>query len=99
MVVKCNFCQTEGNPEDYHNGFVAMIMPIPEFEDLIDKWGRHNWWENLEDESLKEEEKEELDKLSYYDQLLNTIGRGSLCKDCLNKENGLLNKYYPENEI
>jgi hypothetical protein len=39
----------------------------------------------------------ELDNLSYYDQLLNTVGKGVQCNDCGKKEAELYKKYYPEN--
>jgi len=44
---------------------------------------------------LTEEESQELDQLSTYDQALNTVSRGYVCYPCLEKENKLLNKYYP----
>lgn len=45
---------------------------------------------------IKNFTKEELDQLNIYDQLLNTVGRGNICKQCIEKENELLEKYYPE---
>ena len=38
---------------------------------------------------------EELDKLSLYDQMLSSVGRGVQCDDCGRKEAELYEKYYP----
>ena len=66
----------------------------PEFSK---KWNTKDWWKNLEREDLTEEESKELDQLSTYDQLLNTVGRGVQCDDCGRKEADLYEKYYPKN--
>jgi len=80
----CHHCGEE--KEDCYHGFISMTLPIPEAEALIDKWGRGTWWENLERTDLTEDQMKELDSLSYYDQLLNTVGRGIQCDDCALKE-------------
>ena len=72
-----------------------MTLPIPEAEALIEKWGREDWWKNLERVDLTVEEMEELDGLATYDQLLSTVGRGVQCNDCGKKEAELYDKYYP----
>ena len=89
----CHHCGEE--KEDCYHGFITMCIPVPEMEAKIDKWGRKNWWENLEREDLTEEEMEELDKLSLYDQMLSSIGRGVQCRDCGKKEAELYDRYYP----
>jgi hypothetical protein len=79
-------------------GHIAMTLPIPEAEALIDKWGRDNWWENLERTDLTDDEMKELEGLAMYDQMLNTIGRGIQCSDCNKKEAELYEKYYKTNK-
>jgi hypothetical protein len=90
----CHHCGEE--KENCYHGYIAMCIPIPEAEAQIDKWGRGIWFENLERTDLTEDEMKELDSLSYYDQLLNTVGRGVQCDDCGRKESELYRKYYPE---
>ena len=60
------------------------------------KWFTKTWWKNLERTDLTEEEMKELDDLTTYDQLLNTVGRGVQCDDCAKKESELYEKYYPK---
>lgn len=60
------------------------------------KWYTKTWWKNLERTDLTEEEIKELDDLTTYDQLLNTVGRGVQCDDCAKKESELYEKYYPK---
>ena len=91
----CHHCGEE--KEDCYHGFIAMCLPIPEAEAKIEKWGRKDWWKNLERIDLTQDEMLELDNLSYYDQLLNTVGKGVQCNDCGKKEAELYKKYYPEN--
>ena len=92
---KCHHCGEE--KENCYHGFISMTLPIPEAEAIIDKWGRDNWWSNLERIDLTEEETKELESLTMYDQLLNTVGRGIQCDECGIKEAELYKKYYPEN--
>jgi len=91
---KCHHCGKE--KENCYHGFIAMTIPIPEAEAKIDKWGRENWFKNLERTDLTEEESKELDGLCTYDQLLNTVGRGVQCNECAIKEEELYEKYYPK---
>ena len=65
-------------------------------ESKIVKWGRDNWWVNLERTAITEGEIEELGRLASYDQALSTVGRGIQCFDCGKKEAELYNQYYPE---
>lgn len=90
----CHHCGEER--EDYFRGFIAMTIPHPDLEEKINKWGREDWWKNLERTDLTIEQAKELDSLTMYDQLLNTIGRGVQCRDCSRKEIELYDKYYPE---
>lgn len=90
---KCQHCGEQ--KENCYHGFITMCIPVPEMEAMIDKWGRSNWWENLERTDLTEEEMKELDNLSMYDQMLSSVGRGVQCSDCRKKEGELYDKYYP----
>jgi len=91
---KCHHCGEE--KENCFHGFITMCIPIAEMEVKIEKWGREDWWKNLEREDLTEEEMKELDNLSMYDQMLSTVGRGVQCEDCGKKEAELYEKYYPK---
>ena len=94
---KCQFC---GNETDLPWMYISMTLPIPRMEDLIDKWGREDWFKNL-DKDPKEfspKESQELEEMCLYDQLLNTVGRGYECKKCMELEDELLQKYYPNEE-
>ena len=64
-----------------------------DFREKIDKLGRDDWWKKVDWDNPTEVDKE-LDELSFYDQLLNTVGRGYACKPCLKKEDKLHKKYY-----
>ena len=90
----CHHCGKQ--KENYYHGFIALTIPHPKMEAKIDKWGRKDWWKNLERTDLTEEEMKELDNLSSYDQLLNTVGRGVQCDDCAKKEAELYEIYYPK---
>jgi hypothetical protein len=90
----CHHCGKE--KENCYHGFITMCIPVPEMEAKIDKWGRSNWFENLERTDLTEEESKELDQICFYDQILNTVGRGIQCDDCGRKESELYEKYYPK---
>ena len=93
LINKCTYCRNE---TPYSWNYISLTLPVPEMEDLIDKWGRAKWWLNLEREDLAPEEQNELERISYYDQMLNTVGRGYMCEECSIKENKLYDKYYPE---
>ena len=92
---KCSYC---GEDTNNHWSFVSMSLPVPDMEEKIDKWGRSNWWEHMERTDLTEDEIQELDQLSFYNQALNTVGRGYQCDGCYELEGKLYNKYYPENK-
>ena len=88
---KCQYC---GNDTDNSRMYLAMTIPIEEYEKKIDKLGRKNWWEKLNFDTPSQE----VESLMFYDQLLNTIGKGYACNKCLEKEDELLNKYYRDDE-
>ncbi len=81
--------------ENCYHGYISMALPIPEIENQKERWGGKDWWKNLERADLTPEEFEELDRLSMYDQLISTVGRGVQCEDCGIKEAELYEKYYP----
>ena len=88
---KCSYCSNE----THHSwSYISMTLPREEMEEKIDKWGRLNWWEQMEQTNLTEDETKELEQLSFYDQMLNTVGRGYQCDDCAKLEDELYNKYY-----
>jgi len=84
---KCQYCSKETDLPRMH---LAMALPIKEMEEKINKLGRDDWFKNVDwDKPPKE-----LDELSFYDQLLNTVGRGYSCKPCLEEGDKLYEKYY-----
>ena len=80
-VNKCDWCRSETNMP---NSFVAMgpIQPKmeKEIQESIEKYG-DDWWVGLEKDTPKL-----MDKLSFYDQLTCTVGRGFVCAKCLDKD-------------
>jgi len=84
---KCQYCHEEtDNPWMY----LPMTLIIEEQEEVIDKLGREDWFDKADwDNPTKEE-----DQLSFYDQLLNTVGRGYSCTKCIKQEEKLYVKYY-----
>lgn len=89
----CHHCGKQ--KENCYHGFISLTIPHPKMEEKIDKWGRKDWWENLERTDLTPEEVKELDQICSYDQALSTVGRGVQCEDCGRKEAELYEKYYP----
>jgi hypothetical protein len=90
----CHHCGEE--KENCYYGFISLTIPHPKMEAKIDKWGRKDWWKNLERKDLTKEEMDELDGLCTYDQLLSTVGRGVQCEECGVKEAELYEIYYPK---
>ena len=79
---KCQWCQEKTKlPE----AFFAMSPIQPKMEikiqEAINKYG-NEWWIGLEKDNPKL-----LEKLSFYDQLVSTVGRGFVCAKCLDKDN------------
>ena len=91
---KCDWCRKRTNMP---NSFVAMspIIPIRErkIKEAIKKYG-DEWWIGLEKDNPKL-----MDKLSFYDQLVSTVGRGFVCAKCLDKDNTNWTKYRKNEEI
>ena len=90
-INKCYWCSSEG--EDYFIGYIAMSPPIESMELLKETYGGEKWYKWLERDDLTKDDYINMDKLSAYDQMLNTVGKGVLCPDCLRKEDELLKKY------
>ena len=85
---KCNWCGSETDlPQTYH----AMGPLQEKYELLLQgfelKYGS-KWYE-------KEDEigKELIDDVSFYDQVVNTVGRGVVCADCLDKDDKVYTKF------
>ena len=85
---KCNWCGGETDlPQTYH----AMGPLQEKYELLLQGFERKyggKWYE-------KEEEigKELIDDVSFYDQVVNTVGRGIVCADCLDKDDKVYTKF------
>ena len=92
-INKCDWCKSKTNMP---NSFVAMSPIQPEMEEKIQKaineYG-NEWWVGLEKDN-----KELLEKLSFYDQLVSTVGRGFVCAKCLVKDNINWTKYRKNEE-
>ena len=91
---KCDWCGCKTNMP---NTFAAMgpIQPKMEeqIQEAINKYG-NEWWVGLEKDNPKL-----MDKLSFYDQLVSTVGRGFVCAKCLDKDNINWVKYRKNEKI
>ena len=91
---KCDWCRKETNMPQ---SFVAMspIIPLREkkIQESIEKYG-DDWWVGLEKDDPKL-----MDKLSFYDQLVSTVGRGFVCAKCLDKDATNYKKHRCNEEI
>ena len=78
---KCDWC---GGKTNMPCSFTAMSPIQPKMEEqiqeAINKYG-NEWWVGLEKDNPKL-----MDKLSFYDQLTCTVGRGFVCAKCLDKD-------------
>ena len=90
-INKCDWCRSETNMP---NSFVAMSPIQPKMEEQIQearkKYG-NDWWVGLEKDDPKL-----MNKLSFYDQLVSTVGRGFVCAKCLDKDAINYKKYRHE---
>ena len=93
-INKCDWCRSETNMP---NSFVAMSPIQPKMEEqiqeAINKHG-NEWWVGLEKDNPKL-----MDKLSFYDQLVSTVGRAFVCAKCLDKDAINWNKFRKNEEI
>ena len=92
-INKCDWCKGKTNMP---STFVAMSPIQPKMEEqiqeAINKYG-NEWWVGLEKDNPKL-----MDKLSFYDQLVSTVGRGFVCAKCLDKDNINWTKYRKNEE-
>lgn len=95
----CQFCHEAKPEEELITGFFALTLPIPKYEERIDELGREDWFKKLDSGKNTYDEQKEYDELAFYDQALNTIGRGIACKDCLTEEDRLYAKYITPKEV
>ena len=87
----CHWCDKETNmPSSYFA--MSPIQPKMEeqIQEAINKYG-NEWWIGLEKDNP-----ELMDKLSFYDQLTSTVGKGFVCAKCLDIDNTNWIKYRKE---
>ena len=93
-INKCDWCKGKTNMP---STFVAMSPIQPKMEEqiqeAINKYG-NKWWVELEKDNPKL-----MGKLSLYDQLVSTVGKGFVCAKCLDKDNINWIKYRKNEEI
>ena len=91
---KCDWCRKKTNMP---NSFVAMSPIQPKMEkkiqEAVTNYG-NEWWVELEKNNPKL-----MDELTFYDQLVSTVGRGFVCAKCLDKDNVNWIKYRKNEEI
>ena len=84
---KCYWCENETDmPYTYH----AMGPLSEKYELLIQAFEKSygkKWWDS------KEIEQKLLDDVSMYDQVTNTVSKGIVCADCLEKDDKLYFKF------
>ena len=85
---KCYWCENETDmPYTYH-----AMGPLSEKYELLmqsfEKQYGEKWWD-------KEEEigKELIEDVMFYDQIINTVSKGVVCAECLDKDDELYNKF------
>ena len=87
MMNKCQWCEGKTDlPSSYYT-----MSPLQEkyellLQDFQKKYGEQ-WWDS------KEIDPKILDDVMFYDQLTNTVGKGVVCKDCLEKEDKIYTKF------
>ena len=69
------------------------IQAVIYCQESIKKYG-DKWWVGLEKDNPKL-----MNKLSFYDQLVSTVGRGFVCAKCLDKDNTNWIKYRKNEKI
>ena len=85
---KCQWCGGETDlPQTYH-----AMGPLQEKYELLMQGFEKKYGEKWYD---KEEEigKELLDDVAFYDQVVNTVSRGIVCADCLDKDDKVYTKF------
>ena len=85
---KCQWCGSETDlPQTYH-----AMGPLQEKYELLMQGFEKKYGEKWYD---KEEEigKELIDDVAFYDQVVNTVSRGIVCADCLDKDDKVYTKF------
>ena len=85
---KCQWCGSETDlPQTYH-----AMGPLQEkyevlMQDFEKKYGE-KWWD-------KEEEigKKLFNEVCFYDQIVNTVSKGVVCADCLDKDDKMYERF------
>ena len=84
---KCDWCQEETDlPCTYH-----AMGPISEKYELLLQGFENKYGETWYDS--KEIDPKLLDDVSFYDQIVNTVGKGIVCADCLDKDDKVYSKF------
>jgi hypothetical protein len=83
----CQFC---GSETDAPVSYYSMTPIIPHFEEKINELGRKDWFENIDMNNPTPEQ----EQLMLYDQLINTVGKGVVCRECNDKDDILYLKFY-----
>jgi hypothetical protein len=80
-----------------------MILPdtpiLEEMEDKIDHYGRRMIWGEYSDWSRLDLDSDFEAELLVYDQLLATSSPKTVCKQCLDEDERLWDKYYGSDEV
>ena len=93
-INKCSWCRKETNMPNTFNA-MSPIQPKMEIkiQEAINEHG-NEWWVGLEKNNPKL-----MNKLSFYDQLVSTVGRGFVCAKCLDEDNINWIKYRKNEKI
>ena len=85
---KCQFCKTETDlPWTYYSMTPIIESKELRIKEISEKYNK-DWWEANEQVDEKE-----LDDLMCYDQMLCTVGKAHVCRECIEKDNKLYQKY------
>ena len=85
---KCYWCGNETDmPYTYH-----AMGPISEKYELLIQGFEKKYGKTWHDEE-EEIGKKLLEEVCFYDQIVNTVSKGIVCADCLDKDDELYNKF------
>ena len=84
---KCDWCQSETNlPQSYY-----AMGPLQEKYEILLQGFEKKYGETWHDS--KEIDPKLLDDVMFYDQIVNTVGKGIVCADCLDKDDKMYTKF------
>ena len=84
---KCYWCGSETDmPIIYHAMGPLQVKDEILIQGFKHKYGK-NWWDS------KEIEPKLLEEVSIYDQITNTVSKGIVCADCLDKDDEMYEKF------